>query len=175
MKLSFDNYFIRSWSMDDVDSLAKYANNRNVWINLRDAFPHPYSREDARHWIQYALAQNPETLFAIATETEAIGGIGLHPQPDVHRLTVELGYWRAEPFWGRGIMTRAVVAITDWVFAHLNIVRIYATAYDRNPASARVLEKAGYTFEGRLRQSVIKDGKILDQLLYAVVKDEWSR
>lgn len=173
MKLPFDNYFIRSWTMDDVDSLAKYANNRNIWINLRDAFPHPYTREDARYWIQYALAHKPETLFAIATEAEAIGGIGLHPQPDVHRLTAELGYWLAEPFWGRGIMTRAVVAITEWAFANLNLVRIFASAYHTNAASARVLEKAGYTFEGRLRKSVIKDGKIYDQLLYAALKDEW--
>ncbi len=88
--------------------VAKYANNRNIWLNLRDGFPHPYSIDDANKFIANALAKKPETSFAIASHKEAIGSIGLTIGKDVHRYTAELGYWLAEPFWGQGIMTEAV-------------------------------------------------------------------
>jgi RimJ/RimL family protein N-acetyltransferase len=163
---------VRSWRPGDEAALVKYANNRNIWINLRDAFPHPYTRSNARAWVQRSARQRPATQFAIASEQEAAGAIGFLLQEDVYRRSAEVGYWLGEPFWGRGITTRALRALTDYAFAQFDLVRLYATVFEWNPASVRVLEKSGFTFEGRLRKSVVKDGKTIDQFLYAMVQGE---
>jgi RimJ/RimL family protein N-acetyltransferase len=166
MRIELGEWCVRSLVAGDAESITKYANNRNIWINLRDRFPYPYTRADAEGFIAAAWAQRPETDFAIASRSEAIGGIGFHPQADVHRLTAEIGYWLGEPFWGRGIATQALRELSDWIFANTPLVRLFAHVFAWNPASARVLEKAGYELEGRMRSSVIKDGKITDQLMY---------
>ncbi len=171
MQLDNGGYQIRSWRPEDEDTVVKYANNRRVWINMRDVFPHPYEKKDAREWIQSATHQIPETHFAIASAREAIGGIGLRLQEDVHRRSAEVGYWLGEPFWGRGIATTALSALTEFAFGHFDLVRIYATTFEWNPASARVLEKAGYQYEGRLRKNVTKDGNTIDQFLYGLVRE----
>jgi ribosomal-protein-alanine N-acetyltransferase len=170
MRIDLGEWCIRSYTASDVEALVRYANNRRISINLRDRFPFPYTRVDAEAFLAAAWAQQPESDFAIASPSESIGGIGFHRQPDVHRLSAEVGYWIAEPFWGRGIATRALRALSEWVFATTPLVRLYAHVFAWNPASARVLEKAGYTLEGRMRRSVIKDGQIIDQLIYAVVR-----
>lgn len=169
MELMCDGFVIRPWQSGDEYTFVKYANNRNVWINLRDSFPWPYTLDDARTWIE--VARGMDTAFAIAVEAEAIGGISFQVQPDVHAISAELGYWLGEPFWGRGIATQAVRTIAGYAFAHHDIFRLFATVFEWNPASARVLEKAGFQYEGRLRKSVRKDGKIIDQLLYAKIKE----
>jgi RimJ/RimL family protein N-acetyltransferase len=161
---------IRPWSDTDVDSIVKYADNRNVWLNLRDGFPHPYTRDDARSFLALVKQQNPMTFFAIASDDKAIGAIGITLNQDVHRLTAELGYWIGEPFWGKGIMSEAVRLFTDFAFDNFRLVRIYAEPYTANKGSCRVLEKAGYSLEGRLRSNVIKDNQILDQFLFARVR-----
>jgi [ribosomal protein S5]-alanine N-acetyltransferase len=163
---------IRDWSNDDTSSLARYANNRKIWSNLRDAFPYPYSLDDAALYISRALQKQPRTAFAIASKSEAIGSIGLMPGQDVHRFAAELGYWLAEPFWGKGIMTQAVKALSEYAFNELGFCRIYAEPYTTNPASARVLEKSGFVLEAVLRANVVKDDRVLDQFLYAKVKQE---
>ena len=160
---------IRSWSMGDVPALVKYADNRNVSQRMRDAFPYPYTTADANAFLGIVARQNPVTFFAVATSDEAIGGIGITRNADVHRLTAEMGYWLAEPYWGQGIMTETARAFSDFAFGAFGPVRIYAEPYEGNAASCRVLEKAGFTLEGRMRRNVIKDGRILDQYLYAKV------
>ena len=162
---------IRSFRPEDAAAIAKYANNRAVSRNLRDRFPHPYSLRHAEVWIDLASAQMPETNFAIASTTEAIGGIGLELGRDVHRRSANVGYWLGEPFWGRGIATEALRALTEYAFATFDLARLDAHVYEWNPASARVLEKAGYEYEGRLRKSVTKDGQTIDQWLYAMVRE----
>ena len=107
-------YIIRDWQIEDAPSIAKYANNRKIWINLRDVFPHPYSLQDAESFISHAIEAKPITVFAIATQLEAIGSIGLMLGKDVHRFTAEIGYWLAELFWGKGIMTQAVKSMTAY-------------------------------------------------------------
>jgi len=161
---------IRSWSSHDQAALVKYANNRKVWLNLRDAFPHPYTEASAAAFLEMVARQSPTRFFAIATPEEAIGGIGISLNQDVHRLTAEMGYWLGEPHWGKGVMTEAVAKFTEYALERFHLVRIHAEPYASNPNSCRVLEKAGYVLEGRLRSSVIKDGQILDQLLYARIK-----
>jgi RimJ/RimL family protein N-acetyltransferase len=155
-----------------VSSLVRHANNRQVWRNLRDRFPHPYTVSDAEHWIHEATSMRPESHFAIAVAGEAVGGIGLELQKDVHRRSAEIGYWLGEEFWGRGIITDAVRAVTAFGFQVFDVCRIYACVFEWNPASRRVLEKAGYSLEGRLRKSVTKDGHTMDQCIYGILREE---
>ena len=172
MNLQLGKCRIRPWRVEDTASLQRYANNRRIWIKLRDIFPHPYTLENARFFLDLVAKENPPTTFAIATDSEAIGCIGLRLGADVHRKTAELGYWLGEPFWGRGIMTEAVRAFTLQAFADFDLVRIYAESFANNEASVRVLQKAGFIYEGRLRAHAFKDGQVLDALVYAKLRDD---
>jgi len=170
MKLTLERCTVRPWRLEDAESLARHANNRNVWIALRDFFPHPYTIEDAHTFLKSVISSEPVTLFCLEANGAAVGGIGIRIGADVHRQTAELGYWLSQEFWGRGIMTEAVADFTDFCFKEFQLRRIYAEPFANNPASARVLEKAGFIFEGRLKNNVLKDGKLLDSLLYARTK-----
>jgi len=169
MELKLSTCDVRSWRTSDVDSLAAHANNRNIWLNLRDAFPHPYTKTNARDYIRATRQRVPETSFAIAVDDQAVGGIGFVLHPDVERVSAEIGYWLAEPFWGRGITTDALRAVTKHAIGSHGLTRIYAVPFAWNVASCRVLEKAGYVLEGRLRNSAIKDGRLTDQMQYAFI------
>ena len=138
-------------------------------MNLRDAFPHPYTIHDARDFIKSVRNRTPETTFAIAAGEEAVGSVGFVLRHDVERVSAEIGYWLAEPFWGRGIATEALVAVTEYAIATHALTRIYALPFAWNAPSCRVLEKAGYELEARLRRSAIKNGAVTDQLQYAFI------
>jgi RimJ/RimL family protein N-acetyltransferase len=161
---------IRSWRLDDAAPLAKHANNRKIWLGLRDLFPHPYTIDNANEFLRCELRTQPITNFSIDIDGLAVGGIGIRIGEDVYRHTAELGYWLSEDFWGHGITSEAVPAFSNYCFENFPLHRIYAEPYANNPASARVLEKAGFVLEGRLKNNVFKDGKILDSLLYAKTK-----
>jgi ribosomal-protein-alanine N-acetyltransferase len=169
MHLSLASCDVRSWRTSDVDSLVRHANNRKVWLNLRDAFPHPYTKRDAREFIRSVRQRTPETTFAIAVDGDAAGSIGFVLHPDVERVSAEIGYWLAEPFWGRGIATEALAAVTTHAIEAHGLTRVYALPFAWNAASCRVLEKAGYVLEARLRRSAIKNGEITDQMQYAFI------
>src|SRR5215831_10797786 len=171
MEIKLNKSVLREWKPGDQQSLVKHANNRRVWRNLRDSFPHPYTLADARQWIEIANPAGPITNFAIVVDGAAVGGIGLMLKEDVFRRTAEIGYWLGEEFWGRGIVTEAVRALTDYAFREFDLVRLYAAVFEGNVASVRVLEKAGYAREARLRKAIVKDGRTLDLMLYAVVRD----
>jgi RimJ/RimL family protein N-acetyltransferase len=162
---------VRPWQRGDEASLARHANNRNVWINLTDRFPHPYTPEDAERWIGLATSQDPPTHFAIAVGGAAVGGIGFELQEDVYRRSAALGFWLGEPYWGRGITTAAVKAVAAHAFAAFDLCRLFAHVYERNAASMRVLEKAGFMCEARLRQAATKDGKTFDLYVYSMIKE----
>ena len=163
---------LRPWEPTDVAPLAAIANDRRIWQNLRDRFPHPYGEADAKAWIELVSSQPlPTTSFAITLDGEVIGGIGLERFDDVHRGTAEIGYWLGAAHWGRGHAPEAVVALTTYGFETLGLQRIQAGVYEWNPASGRVLVKAGYQLEGRLRRHVCKDGRVGDVLLYATIRE----
>jgi ribosomal-protein-alanine N-acetyltransferase len=167
-----DGLTLRRWHARDLSGLVRFANNRNIWINLKDRFPFPYTEADGRAWLDHCAARTgAPTTFAIDLDGVAIGGTGLEPHADVHRLTATVGYWLAEPFWGRGFATAAVKALSAHAFASFDLHRLQADVFDWNRASARVLEKAGYLLEARLRRHVLKDGRIADALLYARLRD----
>jgi len=172
VNIQIGQYIIREWEADDEDALVKHADNPKVASNLRDIFPSPYTNNDAKEFLSIVTTSKPSTIFAIATTSEAIGGIGLTIGKDVHQLTAELGYWLSETYWGKGIMTSAVAAVSDIAFKQFGLNRVHAEPYISNTASVRVLEKAGFQLEGRLRASVIKNGQVLDQLLYSKVREE---
>jgi RimJ/RimL family protein N-acetyltransferase len=171
MKIELATCTLRSWEWRDRDAIVRRANNRNVWINLRDRFPHPYTVNDARRWLDSVIGHEPETNFAIAVAGEAVGGIGFSLQYDVERRSAEIGYWLGEDYWGRGIATDALIAVSESAFANYDVCRLHAHVFEWNQASVRVLEKAGYVFEGRLRKSVTKEGKTIDSLLYAMIRE----
>jgi [ribosomal protein S5]-alanine N-acetyltransferase len=166
MEMYFGKFKLRDWTFSDASSLAKYANNRKIWLNMRDGFPYPYTEKDGLSWIHIAMARSG-IAFAIADEVEAIGAIDFRRQTDVYRKSAEVGYWLAEPFWGQGIATQALSLLVSYIQASYDLVRLYACVFDWNPASARVLEKAGFKLEGRLAKAVFKNGVLVDELLYA--------
>lgn len=168
MLLTCENCRIRSWRDSDVERLPVHADNRKIWLNLRDRFPHPYTDADAVAWIAHVLTARPETNFAIDVEGEAVGGIGVVLHEDVERCSAEIGYWLGEKYWGRGIASAALKAFTAYAFDAFGLTRVYALPFAHNAASVKILEKAGYRREGLLRRSVVKDGVVLDQWLYAI-------
>ena len=172
MAIDRGQFQLRAWRHGDEDSLVRHANNPNIARSLRDRFPHPYTLDDARAWIAHASAEDPVTDFAIVVDGAAVGGIGFDRQPDVERHSVEFGYWLGEEYWGRGIVTAAVRAMCEHIFATFDVCRIQSTVFEGNPASVRVLEKAGFAFEGRLRNAVTKHGRRMDAFVYARLKDD---
>src|SRR4030095_15512610 len=132
MEIVLASCVVRSWRWDDCDSLVRHANNRNVWINLRDRFPYPYSKDDAKRWLEIVIELKPETNFAIAVDGSAVGGIGFSAQSDVGYRSAEIGYWLGEEFWGRGITTEALNAVSEWAFRELHLGRLYTQGFARN-------------------------------------------
>jgi RimJ/RimL family protein N-acetyltransferase len=158
--------------MDDAEALVRHANNINVARQLRDRFPHPYSRANAHAFLQSTSAAEPSNL-AIEVDGEAAGAIGYVAGSDIERYTAEIGYWIGESHWGRGIVTEALVLVTAHVFTHMNMLRLFALPFADNAGSARVLEKAGYVREAIMRSSSVKYGEPRDQALYAKVNPGW--
>jgi RimJ/RimL family protein N-acetyltransferase len=170
MLLELGDIKVRSWRKDDLKALVHHANNPKIAANLRDQFPHPYTRRDALDFLDYAHLQEPECSFAIEMTGEAIGGVGFLLGRDIARMTAEMGYWLSEEHWGKGITTRVVAAMSDWSLEHYQLTRVFAQAFEYNAASIRVLERAGFEREGVMRKSAIKNGVVLDQVLFAKVK-----
>ncbi|TNE61034.1 MAG: N-acetyltransferase [Bacteroidetes bacterium] len=167
-------FTLRPWKEDDLESLVLYANNPKIAANLRDMFPHPYTETDGRGFIERATGHQPNNVLAIDVEGQAVGAIGIHPQTDIYRKNAEMGYWLAEPLWGNGIMTRAVVRMVDYGFKNWDITRIFAVPFETNTGSQMVLEKAGFILEARFEKTIYKNGQFLDELVYAARRNTWK-
>ena len=165
MQIVTPKALLRNWRPDDAESLVKHADNPKVASTLRDAFPSPYTLEDARWFIGLAAATS-DMFLAIEVGGEAAGGIGIHVLNDVKHRSAEIGYWLAEPYWGKGIVTDAVIAIVPVAFRRYDIVRLQAGIFSNNPASMRVLEKCGFAREAVHRDAVWKNGRFLDEVMY---------
>lgn len=169
MKLGTDirGCVLRPWAPADLRSLVVNANNRNVWRNLADVFPHPYTEDDAEAWLRIAASPGRSLIFAIERDGLAVGGIGARAGTGIFARTAQFGYWLGEAHWGRGLATAAGRAMIGYLEADARFVRLEAPVFEWNPASMRVLEKLGFEREGILRQSVTKDGQLIDSVLYA--------
>ena len=165
---------IRKWKLSDAKDLAAALSNKKVQDNLRDGLPYPYTEQDGKEFISAMLSadENKTFAFAIIVDDMVIGSIGIFRQDNIHRQTAELGYYIAEEYWGKGIMTEAVKQICEYVFAKSDIIRIYAEPFAYNIASCRVLEKVGFQYEGTLRSNAVKNGKVIDMEMYSLLKAE---
>lgn len=165
---------IRKWMLSDVADLTAAISNKKVQDNLRDGIPYPYTVQDGINFISAMLSadENDTFAFAITVDEKAIGSIGVYRQENIHRQTAELGYYIAEEYWGKGIMTEAIKQICQYVFQKSDILRIYAEPFAYNEASCRVLEKAGFQYEGTLRNNAVKNGKVIDMKMYSILKTE---
>ena len=169
------NFELREWQLSDAVSLAENANNINIWNNVRDALPYPYSEEDGREYIEMTLSQpKPATLLAIVVDGKAVGSIGIFLREDVERISAELGYFIGEKYWKRGIVTDEVKEMLTYVFTNFpHLRKIYAIPFDFNVASQKVLQKAGFEREAILKQAAIKNNKVVDLHYYSMPKSQW--
>lgn len=161
---------LRAWRPEDLESLVANASHADVSRGLRDRFPYPYTGDDGRAWLARAVDES-ERAWAIEIDGAAVGGVSLHPGVDVHRHSAELGYWLGRRYWGRGIMTRVIGAFAVPAMQAFRLHRLYATVYANNPASMRVLEKAGFAREGTQKSAVMKRGELLDLVVYARTRE----
>jgi RimJ/RimL family protein N-acetyltransferase len=166
---------LRKLREEDRFRLAELANNKKIWDNLRDQMPHPFRLEDADRFIKIKKDQIEDYVFVIEYEGELAGLIGLHPQKDVYRLSLELGYWIGEPFWGKGLATESVKQVLDFAFNNLDINRIFAGALEHNEGSKKVLLKNGFLFEGIARKAVVKNEVIMDEFRYGILRQDYSK
>ncbi len=162
------NYKLRAWSMEDLNDLVFFADNYKIAKFMTDQFPHPYTKEKGKAFIEFASKASPTNIFAIEVDKKPVGGIGLHLQADIQCKNAELGYWLAEPFWNKGIITKAINQMVEYGFRTYSIERIFARPFGTNIASQRVLEKANFTLEGKFEKTLFKNGEYLDELIYAI-------
>jgi len=174
MNISFDKYCIRSFEENDVDTIAKYANDIEVSRYMRDSFPYPYTKENAIQWVNFVKDNYSTLFFAIADEKELIGGISAVPQPDVHRFSAEIGFWIGQLHWNKGIMTKAIPKFCNYLFTKFNFNRLTANVFDGNVASKKVLLRNGFILEGTLRKSVYKNNKFVDHFIYGLLKEDFK-
>ena len=179
MKIDLGNGFTlqdwdTAWPNGDQERFIAFADDYEVWRNLSDSFPHPFTRKNAEEWVSLQSGVRPAVDFAVCDGSGPIGGIGMRTRTNELRHSAALGYWLGRPFWGRGIISSAVKAMTAYGFGTLGLVRIDARVYRGNDASCRVLEKAGYRREGLLRKAIIKGGEPTDYYQYAILREEWE-
>ncbi|MGC3978384.1 MAG: GNAT family protein [Paludibacteraceae bacterium] len=168
------NYKLRDWKLSDSQNIVEHANNYNVAKWLTNQFPYPYTENDAKVYIEAVAKDNTSKVFAIEVDGEAVGSIGIFQQADIHEKNAEIGYWLSEKYWGKGIMTKAIREIVDYGFNTFDIVRIYARPFSTNKGSQRVLEKAGFALEARLKNALYKNGEYMDELIYSKLK-RWKK
>lgn len=157
---------LRPWQKQDAQALAAIANNRNIWNNMRDFFPSPYTVSDALQWITKTAADNPVQHFAILWQQKIVGGCGCILKEDVYRKNIEVGYYVGEPYWGKGIATEACRLLCDYIVEQKDMVRIEANTFQHNKASMRVLQKNGFYLEAIKRKAVFKNNELMDEYLW---------
>ncbi len=157
---------LREWKKSDAVRLAEIANNRKIWDNVRDLLPYPYSRKDAKEWLQLVKKQDKPTTFCIEADGHLAGSIGFTLKDDVYRMTAEIGYFIAEEFWGKGVATAAIGLMVDYIAKNFDIVRVYAEVFEYNKASMRVLEKNGFYLEAVRKKAAVKNNTIIDDFVW---------
>jgi ribosomal-protein-alanine N-acetyltransferase len=161
---------LRPWHLDDLNNLVALANNKNIAQYMADVFPHPYTIENGKTFIDFANSNPNSKIFAISINDKPAGSIGLHLQADILKKNAEIGYWLGEEYWGKGIIKNAINQIVDYGFNNLDIVRIFARIYGTNIPSQKVIERAGFVLEGKFEKTIYKNNEFLDELIYAIRK-----
>ncbi|MDD1730248.1 MAG: GNAT family N-acetyltransferase [Methanospirillum sp.] len=172
MNLKTPFSLLRPWEETDRESLVRSADNPRIAAFMRDGFPHPYSVADADRFIAMATGDHPNLFLTIEVHGEAVGGIGIHRLDDIYRHTAEIGYWLAETYWGRGIVSDAIRALLPVAFDSYDLIRIQAGVFSNNPGSMRVLEKNGFSLEAVHKRAITKQGVTLNEYLYVRFRDD---
>lgn len=163
------NPILRPFQLFDFKSIAIHANNQLIWANLRDRFPCPYYEKDAMQFIQMVSSRSPITEFAIDVDGEAIGAAGIILKDDVYKGNGEIGYWLGQDYWGKGIGTRMVSELVRKAFDDFMLYRVYAEVFEKNTASARVLEKNGFIKEATLKNAIFKNGEHQNLIIFSII------
>lgn len=163
------NFTLRRWQSGDEKSLAENANNYKIWKNLKDVFPHPYTITDAYEWVK--IAADSAENFAIEVDAKAVGGIGIMLKDDIYQKNAEIGYWLGEAYWGNKIISTAITEVVQYTFTYYKIHRIYAGVFEYNLPSMKALEKAGFEKEAVLKKSLVKEGNLYDEHIYAKYRE----
>ncbi|KAI0136382.1 acetyltransferase [Xylariales sp. AK1849] len=168
-----ENCFIRPYEPDDAVAIAAVANHQDVARFMRNRFPHPYTLNDAKSWINLASERKPLVDFAICLlDGTFVGSIGLMPGTDTESYSWEIGYWLGKDHWGKGIATNAVKGFCKWAFGAFSILRLQAGVYEGNDASMKVLERSGFLKEGVRRKAVFKWGIALDIAMFGLLRED---
>jgi len=175
MEISGSHFLLRRLQHKDKEQLATIANNRKIWENLREKFPHPYSLDDAEFFINLVSDEDPHVTFAIEYDNKFAGIIGILPMDDVYKRTAEIGYWLGEPYWGKGIISEACQLVTDYSFNTLNFVRLHTGVFEHNIGSMKVLERCGYEKEAVFKNNIWKDGKLMDEHRYFLLNESLTQ
>lgn len=174
MVLKLRSSILRPWVKSDVQDIVRHADNINIWNNMRDGFPHPYTSAEAEKWIDMCLSNITDVLLAIEVGSVAVGGAGLIRKSDVYSKNMEIGYWLSEDYWNKGIVSEVVAALTEHAFVKLGMKRVYAAVFEYNSASMRILEKSGYKSEAVLKSSVYKNSRFYDEHIYSVLDTDFK-
>ena len=154
------NIVLKIWETRDVEALLKYAGNPKITQFMSDGFAGVSTPEGAAKFIAFANSGSDKIYRAIEADGQVVGGIGVLMQTDIHRKNAELGYWLAEPFWGKGITTKAVEMLVSEAFEQLDITRIFARPFHSNKASHRVLEKSRFQAGSYTRKGCFQKRRI---------------
>ncbi len=165
---------LRKITPNDLDALVKYANNSNVHLYTSNKFPYPYLKEHGEEFIEFATNNLMSDILVIDVDGEFIGGCGIHFKEDLQSKNAELGYWLAEPFWGKGIITSVIKQRIEDAFIKHKVHRLYASVFDENIASQKALLKCGFTLEAILKQAIYKNGKFYDDHIYSIINPNSS-
>jgi [ribosomal protein S5]-alanine N-acetyltransferase len=175
MEIFSEGIVLRPWAISDALKLAIIANNKKIAENVRDGFPFPYSVKDAQEWLNIVLPENnPPRFFAIISDRQLVGSIGIITKTNIYRKNIEIGFFISEDFWGKGIATKAIKAATSYAFRDFDIARVYAEVFSDNAGSRRALEKAGFSLEAILKKSIIKNNSIKDSCIYSVLREDFN-
>jgi len=162
---------LREWKRSDADALAAIANNKKIWDNVRDLLPYPYTKKDAKEWLELVKKQKTVTTFCIEVDGKPGGSIGVTLKDDVYKKTAEIGYFIAEEYWGKGAATEAIKQMVSYVQKEFDIVRIYAEVFEFNRASMKALEKNGFYLESIRKKAAFKNNMIVDDYVWVKLLD----
>jgi RimJ/RimL family protein N-acetyltransferase len=175
MEIFSEGIVLRPWAISDASNLAIVANNKKIAENVRDGFPFPYSVRDAQDWLNIILPENyPPRFFAIISDRQLVGSIGIITKTDIYRKNLEIGFFISEDFWGKGFATKAIKAATSYAFRDFDIVRVYAETFSDNIGSQKALQKAGFKLEATLKKNIVKNEVIKDSCIYSVLKEDFN-
>jgi [ribosomal protein S5]-alanine N-acetyltransferase len=175
MEIFFEGIILRPWAIKDAPQLALIANNKKIADNIRDGLPVPYTTKDGLEWLNLTIPENnPPKSFAILTDNELVGSIGIVTKTNIYRKNIEIGFFISEKFWGKGIATRAIKAIVSYAFSEFDINRVYAEVFSDNAGSRRALEKAGLKLEATLKKNIIKNDVIKDSCIYSLLREDFQ-